>query len=47
MKYRFFTVPANLPEAAQEELNRFCIGPRAAYLFAPKEALDTMKTREL
>ncbi len=24
MKYQFFTVPAHAPEAAQEELNRFC-----------------------
>ena len=24
MKYRFFAVPAQTPEAAQEELNRFC-----------------------
>jgi hypothetical protein len=23
VKYRFFTVPAHTPEAAQEELNRF------------------------
>lgn len=28
MKYRFFMVPAHAPEAAQEELNRFCGGQR-------------------
>jgi len=28
MKYRFFTVPAHAPEAAQEELNRFCAEQR-------------------
>ncbi len=28
MKYRFFTVPIHAPEAAQEELNRFCAEQR-------------------
>jgi len=28
MKHRFFTIPANAPDAAQEELNRFCAGQR-------------------
>ncbi len=28
MKYRFFTIPASAPDAAQEELNRFCTGQR-------------------
>lgn len=28
MKYRFFTIPAHAPDAAQEELNRFCAGQR-------------------
>lgn len=28
MKYRFFTIPANAPDPAQEELNRFCAGQR-------------------
>ncbi len=28
MKYRFFAIPAHAPDAAQEELNRFCAGQR-------------------
>ena len=28
MKYRFFTIPANTPDTAQEELNRFCAEQR-------------------
>jgi superfamily II DNA helicase RecQ len=28
MKYHFFAIPANAPDAAQEELNRFCAGQR-------------------